>query len=258
MLERVHARVRYLLKSGIKRKARDFAAIAPGKNTWVLREDLARRYLRGDGLEIGALSWPLRVPKGARVRYVDHEPREELVRLYGAGLPAQGGHPDAIPHTDIVDDGATLATVADASTDFVIANHVLEHMEDPVACLQNLLRVLRPDGILFLALPDARFSFDKPRERTTVEHVLRDHREGPEVSREHHYLEWARDIEGQPTQEHIDERMKIFADEDRRNHFHNWELDGFLDLVLALDLPATIELAQVNQAEFVVILRKAG
>jgi SAM-dependent methyltransferase len=255
MLERVRTRVRYLLKSGIKRKVRDFAAQAPSKNTWVLREDLARRYLEGDGIEIGALSWPLRVPPGARVRYVDHATREELVRLYGAGLPAQGGHPDAIPHTDVVDDGERLATFADGSVDFVIANHVLEHMQDPIACLQHLLRVLRPGGILFLALPDARFSFDKPRERTTVEHLQRDHREGPEISRRDHYVEWARDIEGRGPDD-IEWRAKEFAEQDARNHFHNWELDGFLEFVLAVDFPATIELAQVNQAEFVVILRK--
>jgi predicted SAM-dependent methyltransferase len=79
----------------------------------------------------------------------------------------------------VVDDGARLASFADASQDFVIANHMLEHVEDPIAALEHQLRVLKPGGILYLTLPDARHSFDSPRQRTTVEHLLRDHHDSP-------------------------------------------------------------------------------
>ena len=37
------------------------------------RADLARRYLRGEGIEIGALHRPVRLPRAAHVRYVDTE-----------------------------------------------------------------------------------------------------------------------------------------------------------------------------------------
>jgi SAM-dependent methyltransferase len=55
---------------------------------------------------------------------------------------------------------------------------MLEHVEDPIAALEHQLRVLKPGGTLYLTLPDARSSFDSPRQRTTVEHLLRDHRDG--------------------------------------------------------------------------------
>src|SRR5437868_3415445 len=83
------------------------------------RADVARVYLRGQGIEIGALHRPLRVPRKARVSYLDRLPRADLYRQY----PTLAGH-HFVP-VDIVDDAERLARVADGSQDFVIANHFL-------------------------------------------------------------------------------------------------------------------------------------
>src|SRR5207244_3598621 len=122
--------------------------------------------------EIGALDFPLRLPRGARVRYVDHLDEAGLREAHAQTLRA--GRPLVVP--DIVDDGERLASFADCSLDFVVANHMLEHVEDPIGTLETQLRVLRPRGVLYLAVPDARTSFDACRPLTTVEHLLRDHR----------------------------------------------------------------------------------
>ena len=205
------------------------------------RDDLAFRYLHGEGIEIGALYRPQRVPADARVRHVDHAPHDELQRIYP-------GH-DWIQAPDVVDEAERLDKFGDESLDFVIANHVLEHIEDPVAGLNTFLRVLRPGGILFITLPDPRYSFDGRRDRTTVEHVLRDHDEGPEVSRQQHYAEWSQYIDGNKTPEE-------YAAEDARHHFHVWELQTLVALLLALDLPITIEAAVATEPEFSVVFRK--
>ena len=42
----------------------------------------------------------------------------------------------------------------DAAYDFVICSHVLEHVGDDRAALGELLRIAKPDGLLFLAFPD--------------------------------------------------------------------------------------------------------
>ncbi len=42
----------------------------------------------------------------------------------------------------------------DSSYDLVIANHVLEHVEDDIAALAELARVAGPDGVVFLSVPD--------------------------------------------------------------------------------------------------------
>jgi predicted SAM-dependent methyltransferase len=76
----------------------------------------------------------------ARVTSVGRCTKQELVAL--------------IMEPEIICDGATLEAVGDASLDFVIANHLLEHMADPLKGLENWIRVLRSGGILYLAVPD--------------------------------------------------------------------------------------------------------
>jgi predicted SAM-dependent methyltransferase len=189
------------------------------------------------------------VPGGARVRYVDHGAVDELRRVY----PEH----DWVQAPDVVDEAERLASFDDESLDFIVANHVLEHVEDPVAALTAFLRVLRAGGIVFLTLPDPRHSFDQRRARTTVEHVLRDHREGPETSRREHYEEWAHIVESIGDEAAVAQRVAEFESEGTRNHFHVWELETFLQLLLALELPVAIEAAQATEPEFAVVLRKS-
>ena len=122
---------------------------------------LANRYLEGRGLEIGALHHPLPVPRSVQVRYVDRLSVADLRSHYPelASLPL-------VP-LDLIDDGETLTMVPDGSQDFVIANHFLEHCEDPIKTLGTFFRVLRPGGILYLAVPEKHHTFDRDRPVTT-------------------------------------------------------------------------------------------
>ncbi len=150
-----------------------------------VRVELAERYLRGDGLEIGALNLPLAVPPRARVSHVDRMSAADLRREY----PEWADQP--LPDVDVVDDGEKLATIAPESQDFIVANHFLEHTEDPIGTIETHLGKLKPGGILFYAVPDKRFTFDFRRADTPLEHMIRDHEEGPERSRAEHYDEWS-------------------------------------------------------------------
>jgi hypothetical protein len=115
--------------------------------------------------------------------------------------------------------------------------------------------VIRPNGVLYLTLPDARETFDAPRERTTVEHLLRDHREGGHVSRHRHYKECAHLIEGH-SGEILRRRVEEMEAEDLRPHFHVWEPTTFAGFLAALELPFSLELLQASVGEFVVVMRK--
>lgn len=195
---------------------------------------LAARYLRGDGIEIGGLGRPLMLPAGARVRFVD--------RFDEAGL--RGNYPEmagvAIVRPDIVDDGETLATIPDASQDFVVVNHVVEHFQDPIRFFHNSTRVLKPGGILFMALPDRDKTFDRARPVTPFEHLAQDFANGPTASREGHFREFVRladthnGSQAWRTEAEYEALVAQLMADDYSIHFHVWDLPGVLDMLLQL------------------------
>lgn len=161
-----------------------------------VRQKVAYEYLKpgSSGIEIGAFASPLAVPPGVHVAYLDrHDPREIQAEFNIAGLTPKdfGFDSAALIVPDILDDGQALAKVGDLSQDFVIANHVLEHFENPVKGFKNMLRVLKHGGVLYLALPEMQHSFDRIRRPTPFEHVWRDYEEGPAWSRRQAFEEFA-------------------------------------------------------------------
>lgn len=218
------------------------------------RDDVARLYLQGTGIEVGALNAPLRVSRHAQVRYVDFLPIETL-REHHAHLLADGYR---LVAPDVVDNGERLESFGTESLDFVIACHFIEHAEDPIGTLENHLRVLRPGGIEFLVVPDKRGTFDHARPATPLEHVVRDNVEGPEWSRQEHYREWAQLVDGK-SGEDIDAHANGLVKMQFSIHFHVWTPRSFLAMLLHCQeqgMPFEIELVQRNGPELIVVLRK--
>jgi SAM-dependent methyltransferase len=216
------------------------------------RELVAATYLRGEGIEIGALHQPLRVPASTRVKYVDRMTAADLRRQYEelAGF--------TLVETDIIDDGERLTTIGNETQDFVIANHFIEHCQNPILTFQNLLRVMRPGGVLYLAVPDKRFTFDIDRPCTTVEHLMRDFTEGPEWSRRQHFEEWTRLVNKNTDEAQITAEVTHLMDIDYSIHFHVWTANELLELVTTVCriVPFELELFLRSGFETLLILRK--
>ncbi len=225
---------------------------------------LARRvlsyiYLKGEGLEVGALHEPLPVRRGVNVRYVDRMPVKELREHY----PELNGLDLVEP--DILDDGETLSKVPESSQDFIIANHFIEHTEDPIGTIQRHLSKLKVGGILYLTVPNKHVTFDQERPITTLEHVLLDYKHGPGRERREHYAEWIHFVAGirdeKEAQLHIDGTMQ----RGYSIHFHVWNFNAFLALLehlkTELHFPFKLErkvLWGYNPLDMIFILRKTG
>jgi SAM-dependent methyltransferase len=225
---------------------------------------IAKQYLSGEGIEIGALNFPMKVPRSARVKYVDRLSLSELRREH----PELNATPIVAPN--IIDDGESLETIADGTQDFLIASHVLEHVQNPIQTLTHWLRVLKPGGILFLVLPDKRFTFDADRPVTTTEHLIRDYSDGPAWSRAQHFEEFAtlagkrisHDF-GAPDRDRMTDKdlAAYLMKTDYSIHFHVWTPWELFDLLLVLKqqygLGVDVEVFLQNGAEFIFVLKKA-
>lgn len=189
------------------------------------RRGLGRKHLEGDGVEIGALHHPMELGRRARVRYLD--------RMDVDGLRAH--YPELLDHAlvpvDVVDDGETLGTLADGSLDFVVANHFLEHTENPLGTIRNHLGKVRVGGAVYLAIPDRDYSFDRRRALTPFDHLVRDDVEGPSWSRMEHFREWTRHVEGVEDPAAVEERASRLEAMDYSIHFHVWDAGSFADFI---------------------------
>ena len=200
---------------------------------------------------------PLDLPATASIRYVDRKTLPELRREF-----PELDHLEIVA-PDIVDDGARLDSVPDESVDFVVANHFIEHCEDPIGVLEHHCRVLRPGGILFLALPDRRRQdVDRARDPVSISHHVQDHEQSPAWSRETHYEEWVRAADiplGLVRPEDVDSAASEHMRRGTAIHFHAWTRSEFVRLVQhcrEAGLPLAVRAACQNFHEFIVILEK--
>ena len=60
--------------------------------------------------------------------------------------------------------------LSDNTFDFVILNHVIEHVANPINAIKEIFRVTR--GLVVISAPDKHFTFDKQRQLTPFDHLM--------------------------------------------------------------------------------------
>jgi SAM-dependent methyltransferase len=88
---------------------------------------------------------------------------------------------------DLVAPGDDLP-FADDAVDFVFASHVLEHFPDPIRALEEWRRVART--YVVAVVPHRDRTFDRDRELTPVDELLRRHEDGFDDPRDQHWTVW--------------------------------------------------------------------
>lgn len=78
----------------------------------------------------------------------------------------------------------------DAHFDFILNEHVLEHLPNPIRALREWRRVLKPGGELFLFLPHPARTFDRNRVITPIEHMVEDFEQDSQSIEDQHWAEW--------------------------------------------------------------------
>jgi SAM-dependent methyltransferase len=125
-------------------------------------------------IEVGPSFNPL-APKrdGWNTFVIDHASREDLIAKYSAHTAVDTAQ---IEEVDFVWQGGSLADAVPADQhgtfDAFIASHVIEHTTDVVTFLKAAETLIRPDGIIILAVPDKRKCFDFYRHPSTTGDAL--------------------------------------------------------------------------------------
>ncbi|CAG1771071.1 putative S-adenosylmethionine-dependent methyltransferase [uncultured bacterium] len=230
------------------------------KNQYRDYRKLASRFLCGNGIEIGAGHNPVQVDPSCDVKYVDKLSSKEFRDAFPELPDPRITEADII--ADVAKDG--LRVIADSSVDFIIASHILEHLPDPLGFLKECYRVLRNEGVIYLAIPDKNFTFDKDRERTKLEHIIKDFRNGVINVDEEHLIDFLKFAARMKIPDSKEERSSLFNKELYRSiHVHIWTWgdcvefirflianEGFLVELCDMYLPGS------KKIEVIFILRK--
>jgi glycosyltransferase involved in cell wall biosynthesis/SAM-dependent methyltransferase len=186
------------------------------------------KLLTGHGLEIGALHEPASLPPSCTVEYCDANSRDELLAMFPELHDKNIVNPQHICNVD----KQGLAIFADQSYDFVIFNHVIEHIANPIKMLGELFRVTKIGGYVVLSAPDKDYTYDQPRPLTSFAHLLQEYQQDVTEVTEEHYLEFMRYVEPsyyaaeQAEFQHFLARVKM-----RREHAHVWNSASFADFL---------------------------
>jgi len=172
----MEGRVGLIRKIRRLRDRRKFGRPRPRRDILLQRVDVATQH----GIEIGALCNPLvtKAESHGKVLYVDYATAAQLRDHYQHDPNVRI---DQIVETDLVWGTRQLPElVGDRRFDYVLASHVIEHTPNMIGWLREIGTVLRDGGVLSLAIPDKRYTFDLKRELTTlgalVESFLQDRR----------------------------------------------------------------------------------
>jgi SAM-dependent methyltransferase len=182
-------------------------------------------HLSGQGLELGPGHQPMRLPDRARVRYVDRWMPDENRALYPE-LPADAAFPvpDLVANFDV----DRLHAVPSRSQDFVVCSHVLEHLAEPIGFLDEIHRVLRPDGRALVLLPDRHLTFDRDRAPTALAHLVAEYHDGVTSVSDAHIVEFL-DCAGSEAA-YLDVR-DLDWHRARSIHVHCWDREEFAQVL---------------------------
>ncbi len=208
----------------------------------------------GSGLEIGALNEPAGLPAGANVRYFDAVDEARAAALYPEISRERLVKVDFVG--DLDSDG--LGQFRDGAFDFVVMNHVLEHVANPVKAVREVFRICGKGGIVIISIPDKDYTFDRGRELTSWEHLWSDYVQDVKESGDDHYESFLRSAAPHVFREPPENlKIHIQLSRNRREHAHVWTSQTFEAFLLACFRNLGIEascrfksVASENQIEY--------
>ena len=219
--------------------------------------------LMGEGLEIGAFHQPATIPAHCTIEYCDAQSKAEACRAF-----PELNIDDLVDVEHICDLDKQGLSIFDAERfDFVILNHVIEHVANPIKVIEELFRITKAGGHLIISAPDKQFTFDKNRALTSFAHLKEEYDNQITEVTDEHYSDFLQGVhpdlfeqvklKPEQLQVHINNVKK------RREHAHVWDSQTFSEFMhntlALLQLKATclfVSLGNDNQIEYFSVWQK--
>jgi Methyltransferase domain len=148
----------------------------PRRNStfWIHRNHLAEMVDVSNtrGLEIGAMDLPFVEPGEGHCNFADFRTTEELREL---AKHTVGHNPEFV--VSVLYNLREGYDGISKTYDWIAASHVVEHVPDLIWWFEALHSKLDPGGVLFLVVPDKRFTFDYHRRLTNLSDLVMAHQQ---------------------------------------------------------------------------------
>ncbi len=82
----------------------------------------------------------------------------------------------------------------EGSFDFIVSEHVLEHIANPIKALKEWVRVLKKGGQIYCFLPHKERNNDLNRQITTLDHLIKDYKDDVPYNDPTHIDEWLENV----------------------------------------------------------------
>ena len=197
--------------------------------------------LTGNGIEIGALNRPMQLHAGCSVEYLDIDSYQNLRQLF----PEIGNIVENKYTANI--STHSLSEITKKTFDFVVINHVLEHVPNPIKTIAHVYSAINATGCLALSIPDKRNSYDRHRPLTAYEHILADYYLNTSETENHHLVESLASKHSDVFETKEKFLLKLQLLKERRDHLHVWTCETFKEhlekifLLLKIDLKLIYE-----------------
>lgn len=217
-----------------------------------IRDNLAFKYLEGNGLEIGALNTPQKLSEKAHVKYLDQYPKEKLMQLYYMNTVG-------MINPDIIDNGENMKHCVFQTYDFIIAGHFLEHARNLILTLKNHVDNIKSGGKLLYVVPDKRWTFDRDRPCTNFVHIDEEFIYLNDKFHDDHIRESVELIDKLKGQEAID-KFNWYKSAGFSIHVHVFTAESFHEILKKIIEKYCLRIRIIEYlsdgAEFVIVLEK--
>lgn len=159
---------------------------------------------------------------------------------------------------NFIREATDLRNIADATYDFILSSHSLEHTANPIKALKEWMRVTKPGGVIIILLPYYRYTFDHGRKPTTVQHMAKDYECGTDERDMTHldeilrFHDLSRDPQAGAAEQFRSRSLKNY--DNRCLHHHVFDEHNSRELLEAAGL--TVEIVELTKPFHIAILSR--